>query len=65
VDNGYSIAAFSDERLDAINKGGITQVRLSCTNPSSDKALGGFMKFYGGNKRPSENSPTLEVVYMP
>gem|GEM_PF-3210823 len=65
VDNGYSIATFSNEGLDAINKGGITQVRLSCTNPPSDKALRGFMKFYGGEKRPSENSPTLEVVYMP
>lgn len=65
VNGAYSVATLNAEGLEAIHKGGITQMRIYCGIPPSDRSLNGFVKFYAGDPLTPENSPTLEIIYVP
>lgn len=65
LDGAYSTATLNKEGMDAIHKGGVTQVRISCGPPPLEKALRGYVRFYAGDPESPENSPILEVVYNP
>jgi subtilisin family serine protease len=65
ADGAISTGVLNEEGMAAINRGGLTQIRLSCSPPTDGNRSKDFIKFYGGEDRHPENRPVLEVVYSP
>jgi len=65
VDGAISTGVVSAEGLPAINKDGVTQMRIYCSQSSDNNGQADYIKFYAGGNRKAENNPTLEVTYTP
>jgi subtilisin family serine protease len=66
VANGMpSIGSLSVEGINAVNKGGITQIRLLFSTPSNNNELTDLIIFYSGEVFFKAKRPTLEVTYLP
>ena len=65
LDGTISTGVLNSEGLAAMNKAGVTQMRIYCSRPSTNNKHADYIKFHSGDHRTPENSPTLEVTYTP
>ncbi len=63
VNGGVSIGSFLASGLAAVNKTGLTQLRLDFTVSDDDDSVIDSVSFYPGNAATPANQPVLEVVW--
>jgi hypothetical protein len=65
VDGAISIANLNASGLEALNKGGLTQMRIYFSMPYTDDNNSDYIGFYSGEtNNPLANRPVLEVIYF-
>ena len=64
INNGVAVTALGQAAMNAINKGGITQMRLSFPTPTNNDKRADYITFYSGGSARSRR-PALEVTYLP
>lgn len=65
VTGGISTGILNADGINAINKGGITQLRLSFALPTDGDRTADSIIFYSGKPRFKEKRPSLEITYLP
>ncbi len=64
VNGAISTGSLNASGLDAINKGGITQMRVYFSLPSNNNGIADNISFYSGDDVTPSNRPVLEVEYI-
>ena len=62
---GISTGILNVNGINAINKGGTTQLRLSFSLPTDGDRTADSIIFYSGKPRFKEKRPSLEITYLP
>lgn len=65
ANGGISAGIINVDGINAINKGGITQIRMYFSTPSNNNELADLIVFYPGEIFSKTKRPTLEITYLP